>query len=57
VINQVTGIYSVHTLSLIPLHREVEDLKLHFDSIEFNHIYRDYNKKAHELCNLALNTI
>ena len=54
VINQVIGMCSVNTLSLIPLHREVEDLKLHFDSIEFNHIYRTYNKKANELCNLAL---
>ena len=54
VINQVNGIYRVKSDSLLELYEEVLHLKTRFVSIEFNHVYRDYNKRADELSNLAL---
>jgi ribonuclease HI len=54
VINQVNGIYRVKSDSLVELYEKVLQLKCHFVSIEFNHVYRDYNKRADELSNLAL---
>lgn len=57
VINQVTGLYKVKSDSLLELHKEVLDLKSQFDYIEFNHVYRENNKRADELSNLALENI
>jgi hypothetical protein len=57
VINQVNGIYKVKSDFLLPLHKEVLALKSKFDFIEFNHVYRDYNKRADALSNLALENI
>ena len=57
VINQVNGLYKVKSGFLLPLHKEVLALKIKFDFIEFNHVYRDYNKRADALSNLALENI
>jgi len=57
VINQVTGLYKVKSDSLLELHKEVIDLKSQFNFIEFNHVYRENNKRADELSNLALENI
>jgi ribonuclease HI len=57
VINQVNGIYKVKSGFLLPLHKEVLTLKSKFDLIEFNHVYRDNNKRADELSNLAFENI
>jgi ribonuclease HI len=57
VINQVTGLYKVKSDSLLELHKEVLDLKSQFNFIEFNHVYRENNKRADELSNLALENI
>lgn len=54
VINQVNGIYKVKSDSIFNLYEEVLGLKSQFDYIDFNHVYRDYNKRADELSNLAL---
>jgi ribonuclease HI len=54
VINQVNGIYKVKSDSIFDLYEEVLGLKSQFDYIDFNHVYRDYNKRADELSNLAL---
>lgn len=54
VINQVNGIYKVKSSSLLELYEEVLALKLQFEYIEFNHVYRDKNKRADELSNIAL---
>jgi len=54
VINQVNGIYKVKSASIFDLYEEVLGLKSQFDYIDFNHVYRDYNKRADELSNLAL---
>jgi ribonuclease HI len=57
VINQVNGLYKVKSDFLLPLHKEVLALKTKFDFIEFNHVYRDNNKRADELSNLAFENI
>lgn len=57
VINQVTGLYKVKADSLLELHKEVQDLKSQFEYIEFNHVYRENNKRADELSNLALENV
>jgi ribonuclease HI len=57
VINQVNGIYRVKSELLAELHKEVIDLKRKFDYIEFNHVYRENNKRADHLSNLALENI
>lgn len=54
VINQVNGVYKVKSESLQELYKETQALKPQFDYIEFNHVYREYNKRADELSNLAL---
>ena len=54
VINQVNNIYKVKSVCLHDLYKEVQALKTEFDFIEFNHVYREYNKRADELSNLAL---
>jgi ribonuclease HI len=53
VINQVNGLYKVKSDFLLPLHKEALALKSKFDYIEFNHVYRDNNKRADELSNMA----
>jgi ribonuclease HI len=54
VINQVNGIYKVKSDSIFDLYEEVLVLKAQFALVEFNHVYREYNKRADELSNLAL---
>lgn len=54
VINQVNGIYKVKSSSIFDLYKEVLGLKSQFNFVEFNHVYRNYNKRADELSNLAL---
>jgi ribonuclease HI len=53
VINQINGLYKVKSDFLLPLHKEALALKSKFDYIEFNHVYRDNNKRADELSNMA----
>jgi len=57
VINQINGLYKVKSDFILPLYKEVLTLKSKFNFIEFNHVYRDYNKRADELSNLALENI
>jgi ribonuclease HI len=57
VINQITGLYKVKSDSLLELHKEAVELKTHFDYIEFNHVYRENNKRADGLSNLALENV
>ena len=54
VINQVNGTYKVKSASIFNLYKEVQSLKSQFEYIDFNHVYREYNKRADELSNLAL---
>ena len=54
VINQVNGVYKVKSDDLRELHEEVINLRKHFKYIEFNHVYRENNKRADALSNIAL---
>lgn len=55
VINQVNGVYKVKAKNLFSLHEKVEVLKKNFKSVTFQHVLRDFNKRADELSNIALN--
>lgn len=54
VINQVNGVYKVKSDDLRELHEEATNLKKQFKFIEFNHVYRENNKRADALSNIAL---
>ena len=54
VINQVNGVYKVKSDDLRELNEEVNELKKRFKFIEFNHVYRENNKRADALSNIAL---
>jgi ribonuclease HI len=54
VINQMTGKFKCDSINIIDLHKKAKQLERQFDFIQFNHIYRDKNKRADELANLAI---
>jgi ribonuclease HI len=57
VINQITGVYKVKNNLLQELYQEVQNLKTQFEYIEFTHVYREFNKRADALSNMALNVL
>jgi ribonuclease HI len=57
VIKQMKGEYKVKSENLIHLYNEAKELEKMFDSIEFEHIYRENNKRADELSNLAISRV
>jgi len=54
VIKQMKGEYKVKSSNLIDLYNEANNLSNKFDNIYFRHIYRENNKRADELSNLAI---
>ena len=54
VIQQVLGNWKVKNKTLLPIYNEIQRLKLQFTMIKFEHVYRDFNKRADELANEAL---
>jgi len=54
VIKQMNGEYKVKSTNLIDLYNEANDLSKKFENICFKHIYRENNKRADELSNLAI---
>jgi ribonuclease HI len=48
------GEYKVKSGNLIDLYNEAKKLTKNFEYISFNHIYRNNNKRADELSNLAI---
>jgi ribonuclease HI len=54
VINQMTGKYKCNSSNLIELYEKAKELSNYFDLIYFNHIFRNQNKRADQLCNLAI---
>jgi len=54
VIKQLKGEYKVKSENLINLYNEAKQLSKKFDYISFKHIYREDNKRADELSNLAV---
>jgi len=55
VIKQMNGEYKVKSEKLIDLYEAAKKMSDKFDTITFTHIYRNNNKRADELSNLALN--
>lgn len=49
VINQCKGLYKVKSPNLINMYNDIELLMKSFDSIEFNHVCREYNTRADQL--------
>lgn len=54
VIKQMKGEYKVKSGNLIDLYNEAKLLEKDFTYISFKHIYRENNKRADELSNLAI---
>ena len=54
VIKQMKGEYKVKSGNLIDLYNEAKLLEKKFEYITFKHIYRENNKRADELSNLAI---
>jgi ribonuclease HI len=57
VIKQMKGEYKVKNKNLKILFERAKQLSLQFDKITFEHIYRENNKRADELSNIALKDI
>jgi ribonuclease HI len=57
VINQMNEKYKCNSPNLIPLYESAKDLSSTFRAIQFNHIYRNKNKRADQLANLGLNKV
>jgi len=57
IIKQINNEYKVKSNNLNELHKLAQELKMKFSNITFNHIYRENNKRADELCNEAIEKI
>lgn len=57
VVEQMKGKWKVKNENIIPLHKEVITIISYFDSIEFVHIPRRFNKEADALANKAMDSI
>ena len=56
VIKQMKGEWAVKSNNLLHLYNEAKTLSSQFDTIVFKHIYRENNKRADELSNLAVSS-
>lgn len=54
IIRQMKGEYKVKSASLKPMYSEALELSNSIEKIEFEHVYREFNKRADELSNLGL---
>lgn len=54
VVNQMNGKYKVNSPNLAQVYGESKKLASQFNSVSFNHVYRNKNKRADELSNKAL---
>jgi ribonuclease HI len=54
VINQMKGLYKCKSMNLIELYEKARELESNFETIEYEHIYRNKNKRADELSNIAI---
>ena len=54
VINHMQGIYKCKSINLIELYDKAKELEKSFESIEYHHIYRNKNKRADQLSNIAI---
>ncbi len=54
VIQQMNKVYKCKSSNLFELYEKASDLASKFKTIHFNHIYRNQNKRADELSNIAI---
>jgi ribonuclease HI len=54
VVKQMNGEYKIKHPNLIPLAARVKELTKKFKSVTFAHVYREHNKEADKLANLAM---
>jgi ribonuclease HI len=54
VINQMKGVYKCRADNLIELYEKSKELEKHFQDIEYCHVFRNKNKRADELSNIAI---
>jgi ribonuclease HI len=48
------GLYKVKADNLYKLYDKAKKLEKQFTTVSYNHVYRDKNKRADELSNMAL---
>lgn len=53
IIKQMNGKYQVKSPNLVKLYEEAKNLVAQFEKVTFIHVYRNLNKRADELANLA----
>ena len=53
-VKQMLGEYKVKNEGLRPLYEQARRLTKGFDAVSFQHVRREQNKRADELCNIAL---
>ena len=56
VINQMKGVYNCNSINLIQLHESARELESNFETLQYEHIFRNKNKRADELSNHAVET-
>ena len=56
IINQMTGKYKCNSENLLPLYNTAKELSKKFVDIKFQHVYRNFNKRADELSNIAISS-
>lgn len=54
VINQMKGLYKCKAINLIDLYDKAKELESHFEIIEYEHVFRNRNKRSDELSNIAI---
>jgi ribonuclease HI len=54
VVKQMNGEYKIKHPNLVPLASRVKELTKAFKSVSFGHVYREHNKEADRLANLAM---
>ena len=54
IIRQLKGEYKVKSVSLKPLYLEAVELISRIHNVQFEHVYREFNKRADELSNIGI---
>ena len=54
IIRQMKSEYKVKSASLRPMYLEAVELAKSIETIQYEHVYREFNKRADELSNLGL---
>ena len=55
IINHMIGSYNCKSTNLIELYERAKELEKNFDIIKYEHVLRNFNKRADELSNFAIN--